>query len=182
MLTIGIDPDLHDLAVGYWDNGPRTAYVTHVAHRKGRIGQTAVMDMILAMRLEVPFIDRDHDVDAVAVEAQTLMRSGSKQHKRPQDIVILGNVAGAVLGMLAGAGYPSILFPTPEQWKGQLPKHVMQARLYDELGWGYEMCASDSYAVPLRIPNTFEHITKGQWKHVGDALLLARWAYEKRTK
>ena len=174
-MFIGIDPDLHDLAIGYWDNGPKAAHVVHVTRRKGRTGQTAVLDMIEAMRMEVPFIDRDHDVTALAVEAQTLMRSGLKQHKRPQDIVVLGNVAGAALGMLAGAGYPHILFPTPEGWKGQIPKNVMQARLYDELGWGYEMVGKE-YARPQRIPAAFSNITAGQWKHVGDALLLARWA------
>lgn len=174
MLTIGIDPDLHDLAIAGWDNGPRSAHVIHVPRRKGRTGQLAVLDMIEAMRLEYPFLDKDHEVEIVAVEAQTLQREGIKQHKRPQDIVILGNVAGAVLGSLSNAGYHRILFPTPEEWKGQLPKRVMQARLYKELGWGFEQ--KPDYAIPKEVPHQFAHITDTQWKHVGDALLLARWA------
>ncbi len=174
-MFIGLDPDLHDLAIGYWDNGPKSAHVVHVPRKKGVIQHEAVLEMIQAMRMEPPFLNRDPDVDGIAVEAQTLQRLGLRQHKRPQDIVILGNVAGAALGMLADAGYYHLLFPTPEQWKGQIPKHVMQARLYDELGWGYEM-VGESYAVPLKIPKAFQHLLKGQWKHVGDALLLARWA------
>lgn len=184
MLTIGIDPDLHDLAVGVWRDGrPDSARVIHVPKTRGIIQHNAVLQMVAAMDhgfddLEAVYQD---DPFRIAVEAQTLARMGPKQHKRPQDIVILGNVAGAAL-LASRYFFPRALlcFPTPEQWKGQIPKAVMQARLYDELGWGYEMFASGSYAVPLRPTAVFSNITHGQWKHVGDALLLAKWAYERK--
>ena len=51
---------------------------------------------------------------------------------------------------------------------------------YRELGWGYAIVGTgtSSYARPLNPPAHFDHITAGQWKHVGDALLLAQWAHE----
>ena len=56
----------------------------------------------------------------------------------------------------------------------------MQARLYYDLDWGYEIIGSGlkRYARPNSPPIFFDNITPGQWKHVGDALLLARWAHK----
>lgn len=177
MLTIGIDPDLHDLAIGFWQNGqPHSATVLSIGDKLKQ--HTAVLSMCGQLRGALDgVIVTPH---AVAVEAQTLQRTGPKQHKRPQDIVVLGNVAGAALMMCVSKfGFRSnVFFPTPEEWKGQIPKAVMQARMYEDLGWGYEMCAKSSYAIPQRIPAGFRHLLKGQWKHVGDAILLARWAAE----
>jgi len=176
MLTIGIDPDLHDLAIGYWRDGkPYAADVIHVPKRKGKSQQFSVLDMVAS--IHTGMFRRTELVNAVAVEAQTLQRTGLRQHKRPQDIVVLGNVAGAVLArVMLCFSEAAVHFPTPEEWKGQIPKEVMQARLYDELGWGYDQKAT--YSAPLRIPPAFRHVSVGQWKHVGDALLLAKWASE----
>lgn len=180
MYALGIDPDLHDTSLAVWEDGlPKWAIVAHVKKQKCS-QQDAVVEMaeLVSYQFQPEF---DAGCVGIAVEAQTLQRSGLKQHKRPQDIVILGNVAGAVLGVFCARGLgPMLSFPTPEKWKGQIPKKVMQARLYAELGWGYSM--NTDYASPVRIPPAFDNITKGQWKHVGDALLLARWAYENRTK
>lgn len=174
-MYVGLDPDLHDLAIGYWHNGqPSHAEVIHVKRVKGRTGQIAVQDMVKAM-WPLPTL-MPQGLKGVAIEAQTLRRLGPKQHKRPEDIVILGNVAGAALGMLSlTVPIHLIDFTTPEEWKGSIPKNVMQARLYTDLGWGYEM-VGDAYARPLRPTTSFGNISAGQWKHVGDALLLARWA------
>lgn len=71
--------------------------------------------------------------------------------------------------------------PDPETWKGGIAKYAHQARLYKELGWGYEIVSKgkpSAYSRPTNPPQKFKHITKGQWKHVGDALLLAKWAHE----
>lgn len=177
-IYVGIDPDLHDVSIGYWLNDqPASAAVIHVPKVKGVVGHDAVLQMVKALAIS-GLIELDEEY-VVAVEAQTLMRSGHRQHKRPQDIVILGNVAGAILMQCVQAR--NLLFPTPEEWKGQIPKAVMQARMFSDLGWGYQMVGKDQdYARPLRIPEGFSHISSGQWKHVGDALLLARWASQQR--
>lgn len=78
----------------------------------------------------------------------------------------------------------TILVPTPKEWKGQIQKHAHQARLYNDLGWGYEIVGTGDgrYARPRKAPSAFSHITKGQWKHVGDAMLLARWAQDQEQR
>jgi hypothetical protein len=180
MLTIGIDPDLHDTAIGAWNDGkPLDAFVAHRPRSKGKPQQDAVKEMLWCLRSRLRAIAENTkwEPTIVAVEAQTLQRTGLRQHKRPQDIVVLGNVAGVALAVCAEV-WPAatLLFPTPEGWKGQIPKEVMQARLYDQLGWGYDQ--KETYSVPVNIPLGFTKISTGQWKHVGDALLIAKWAAE----
>jgi len=178
MLCVGIDPDLHDVAIACWtENGPGDAAVVHVPKIKGRTGTVAVLWMVRA--LEAYGIDF-RGAQGIAVEAQELKRSGNSIHKRPEDIVILGNVAGAVLMLAAQAKHAMTCFPKPSEWKGSIPKEVMQARLYTDLGWGYQMASN--YALPLKAPPAYTNVSRGQWKHVGDALLLARWCYNQIRK
>lgn len=196
MLCLGIDPDLHDLAIASWDDlGPVAAHVVHVPKRKGVVENEAVLAMMTALSGGLPYFGRqlpprfegdgfDVSPDWCAVESQELARGPQGQHRRPQDIVTLGQVAGMALmrvarGYLHGCG---LYFPKPSEWKGSVPKAVMQARLYAELGWGYEVRGSggSSYAVPHQAPTEFSALKfkTSQFKHIGDALLLARWCWE----
>lgn len=210
MLCLGCDPDLHDLAIASWDDqGPVRAHVVHVPRVKGRVENEAVLAMMTALSGTLPefgrvpkrqrariwsdefgetHIERPEvafDVpDWCAVEAQELARGRGAQHRRPQDIVTLGQVAGMALmrvarGYLHGCG---LYFPKPSEWKGSVPKHAMQGRLYTELGWGYDVHGkgSGAYCVPLRAPAEFDF--GAAWRHVGDALLLARWCWEQASE
>jgi len=177
MRCIGIDPDLHDLAIATWtDDGPEAIHIIHVPKRKGRIENIAALDMLLALTKPWPI---NPQVDFAAVESQELGRS--RFHKRPQDIVTLGQVAGMACMRLAAAYLDiGIYFPKPSEWKKQKAKHAMQASLYSDLGWGFEViydkAKKPQYAVPG--PACPYSLPKTQWKHAGDALLLAKWCYE----
>jgi len=186
MKAIGVDPDLRDLAIGVWDDsGPVAAHVVHLVHDKELSGRKRVERMIRQCRYDLPTFRSWHeDATLFAVEGQSLKREGTAQHRRPGDIVKLAQVAGAAYGVLMTCGrWTDARLPEPEEWKGSVPKHAMQARLYKELGWGYSIIGKgkDSYARPRIIPEAFKHISPGQWKHVGDALLLARWIHRERS-
>lgn len=183
--TIGIDPDLHDLSIGVWNHdGPVSAYVVHLKREKGLEREEAVDRMVREFRSRVHSLYEEHEEpEIIVMEGQSLKRSGSKKHRRPDDIVRLAQVAAQCLGMLRivyDSLGTSFEFPDPERWKGHVAKHAMQARLYKQLGWGYTIIGTgdNKYARPVNPPATFNHISKGQWKHVGDALLLAKWGYE----
>lgn len=119
-------------------------------------------------------------IGTVAVEGQQIdARSKSKAN-----IITLAQSAGVAIAWAAKWCPTSpILIPTPTEWKGGVAKHAMQARLYHELGWGYEIVGSGkgSYARPLTPPPAFSHISPGAWKDAADALLLARWAYNQAS-
>lgn len=186
MLTIGIDPDMHDLALAAWgDNGPLTATVVHVPSTAQNRGTKGVLNMIGKLDEAFEFLgsamrDTFGEQDlVVAVEGQQ-WDARAKRGVRPLDIIHLGQVTGAAISAAHRCLRPrDLYFPTPTEWKGQVAKYAHQARLYEELGWGYEIVASGAsrYARPKQVPEGFARVSKGQWKHVGDAILLARWAY-----
>jgi hypothetical protein len=168
MIALGIDPDTSDTAFAWWDEqGPMDIVVAHVVRRKG------VKRSLMQTAHAIKNASSTSGVSIAAVEGQ----QQDRRRTGKRDLFTLAQVAGLCIGFVADR-YPNaqLLVPRPDEWKGQLPKRVHQARLYEELGWGYEQ--SDTYAVPVRVPDRFASITRGQWKHAGDALLLARWAYE----
>lgn len=203
MLCLGIDPDLHDLAIASWDDqGPVAGHVVHVPRVKGRVENEAVLAMMTELTKPWPQFGRPVQAERpwnaqpaedrempewCAVEAQELARGPGAQHRRPQDIVTLGQVAGMAVMRVARDYYLhgcGLYFPKPSEWKGSVPKHVMQARLYTELGWGYTFAAKNAYALPSTlkgVPLGAFRVNSGQWKHLGDALLLARWCWEQAS-
>lgn len=173
MIALGIDPDSKDCAFATWiESGPLLAKVVHI------VGVSSDYQILGALAKEdLCWLGRP---GIVAIEGQQI----DARKARTQDLFKLAHVTGAV-ALLVRQAYRNarILIPTPTEWKGGVAKHAMQARLYNDLGWGYQLVGSGlkRYARPLCIPNAFTHITPGQWKHVGDALLLARWAHQQQS-
>lgn len=172
MNAIGIDPDSKDLSIALWnDAGPSYARVIHV------VGKATNYQIIDALRSAKPLEFQGSYPEVAAIEGQQI----DGRRARPKDLFKLAHVTGAALLWL-NQQLPAmrLLVPTPAKWKGGVAKHAMQARLYTDLEWGYSLRGSgdDKYAVPIHPPHRFEDITTGQWKHVGDALLLARWAHQ----
>ena len=176
MIALGIDPDSKDCAVAAWgDDGPLAAQVIHVVRRKTSVQSQVLMAEALAGTdpISAMFGLR---VKTVAIEGQQI----DGRRARPADLFTLAHVTGSVLSWaVEWWGMADFVVPTPKKWKGSVAKHAMQARMYRELGWGYTIIGSGAskYARPEAPPARFKNITKGQWKHVGDALLLAQWAY-----
>jgi hypothetical protein len=190
-LCLGIDPDTHDLAIASWDDlGPVAAHVVSIP--KKLTGTDALLAMMQELSKPWPEFGRPElrddcadRPDWCAVEGQELRRGPGGRHARPEDIVRLGNVAGMAVmrvarGYMHGCG---LYWPKPSEWKGSVPKAAMQARLYTELCWGYELKGkgSSGYAVPIQRPEAFRGRSSTEWKHLGDALLLARWCWEQAT-
>lgn len=106
--------------------------------------------------------------DVLVVENQQVVRGWTK---RPQDIVALAKVAGAYLALRAKRKYS----PFPHEWKGTAKSYgkvVNQSRTYKELGIEFEVYKD--YCIP-KLGRNFDHITKKQWRDVGDAIGLAVW-------
>ena len=177
MIALGIDPDTKDCAVAAWNvNGPFAAQVIHVIRRKTKRQSQVRMAAALAGTDPDPDLS-GLNVTTIAIEGQQI----DKRLARSKDLFTLAHVTGSAISWCTEWwGMAEILVPTPYEWKRGVAKHAHQARLYHELDWGYTIVGNgtNKYARPLNIPIRFRHITDGQWKHVGDALLLARWAYE----
>jgi len=168
--TIGIDPDSKDLAIAFWgERGPMDARVIHVT------GRATDYEMVRQLTQERALEFTGSRPEVIAIEGQQI--DGRRTRAGATDLFKLAHVTGAVmLWITEQLPAARTLVPPPKLWKGQLKKEVHQARLYTDLGWGYQL--AKGYAVPQEIPQHLLHITRGQWKHVGDAFLLARWAHQ----
>lgn len=178
MIVLGVDPDLHCTALATWGDDPESLWADTIKIPAGITRHAAV----LAMTKEIVKASTamTESCDMLVVEAQVLRPYGNDWHRRPEDIVLLGNVAGAALAAWSGSCYGNLRFPTPQEWKRGVPKAAHQARAYEGLGWGYEL--RTDYAIPKNPPKALEHIRPSEWKHVGDALLLARWGWEQTRR
>ena len=121
---------------------------------------------------------------AIAVEGQEIVytaRSGGN----PRSIMFLAAAAG---GMLAEASYETenVLFPSPKDWKGDVPKQIHQARILGRLGFEVEKRGKDAktgYCVPIGCKAMgASALNTGDWKHVSDAIGLAEWTCNLITK
>lgn len=184
---IGMDPDMHDTAVAIVDGDgvPAALFMIQTKYVKGRVDYIAVLDMIDAVTsaLSSSQLPGPTMVKGVAVEGQEVTYT-VKSGKNPKDILNLAPISGALLAMSLirwGEG-ARIEFMAPKDWKGQVPKQAHQARLYAALGWEYAKSGNPEtgYCYPLQPPGSILGIEKlgdGKeiWKHLGDAIALARW-------
>lgn len=84
----------------------------------------------------------------------------SKGKARPNDILDLALMAGA----LGACGMPCT-FVTPARWKGQVKKHIHNARILEKLPNLHEALAG---------------LAKGKHEHIIDAAGLALWSIERK--
>lgn len=183
MLTLGVDPDLHSPAFLFYPT-LRPLIVKLPRAQKGR-GAVISLAQEVARALDDGEVRRLLlDTEHVAIESQQIYTTGPYKTKRPDDILVLASVSGVILSLLQRLSTPKTKFhlPQPQAWKGSTPKEVHQARLYHKLGWGY--IQKTDYAVPEHPPASLavdlggRKVLEGDWKHLGDALGLAKWVGE----
>jgi len=169
MNFLGIDPDLHTLAWAYVDE---TLKPTHVGVIRAPKSQNQVLAMIRAIGDFQPFISRV----ACAVESQELYVGNDAS---PRDILHLAQVAGAAAGWFIS---PSMYFPRPSEWKGQVDKLAHQKKVLAKAGISsYEiMGGRNPYCRPAMPAscNGTEQLNESDYKHVVDAIGLAQYAAE----
>ena len=192
---LGCDPDTHACAIAVVDctGTPVFVRVVRVEKRYKHMDAALAMSQNLALadhNLALADYSRNQDnLLAFAVEGQEIVYSAA-QGVNPRSMLPVAVVAGAALQRFTHdwpEGCHTFSFPLPAQWKGQVPKQIHQARLCSALGWTYETVGdnpSDGYARPTE-PEQYKNVLgantlgKTDWKHVLDAIGLARYAREK---
>ena len=117
-------------------------------------------------------------LEVTVEDPQIYLAKGPARHG---DIMRLAQIAAAVASV--ASMFPdvrAIRMPTPQQWKGSVPKEIHQARILSRLGVPYDVVKgkTSGYCVPKvdglggawAAPRA-----KGEWKHLVDAIGLALW-------
>ena len=191
MLALGIDPDLHNTALALVRHDPALGSMLskpsgYVVERvcvcsidKRLRGAAAVMAMENALYHQMVSM-RGWLIHRTIVEGQEIYRGKTGN---PADILRIAQVAGGALAS-AQALPGDTLLPTPNEWKGSVPKEIHQGRTCTKLGWRFEKRAG--YVVPIE-PDGFVNcgtaaMRDSDWKHVLDAIGLAIWGIEQAAK
>jgi len=187
LIAIGIDPDLHNTGIAVVDADSILA--VGVAKISAKLkGDEAVVEMCEELARFFDFHPAfNHHAKIGVVEGQQLYRGKTKN---PDSILRLAQVAGAAVGaVIRDFDYlQRMFFPRPVNWKGSVPKFIHQARTLMGFGIASERVGRDPktmWARPAHLPLAdcvlLTPVTKGQWKHVVDAIGLARWGLLKAS-
>lgn len=139
MKIIALDPGLRGCGVALGDsagNLERAVYVRSADAVSGRGGAVAAMGWALAAELqEGRFAGQCWQVACVEWPMQY---EGSAHYVDRADISAISAVAGAAATVLSSRRLEALITPTPQEWKGNVPKDVHNARILGKLKPGEE--------------------------------------------
>lgn len=188
----GVDPDLHHIPIAFIPEkeGDGPIVIVQINSDPKKKGTAAVLDVakILGEQGTDTAKSMGLDVLSVAVENQS-MKQAEKTGARKEDILKLGQVAGMMVMALTSIT-ENMYFPSPQQWKGSVPKPIHQARICTRMGWDFKKAAG--YQVPQGLIRGDDYFfacidhksgkviekdpNKGDWKHILDSIGLALYA------
>lgn len=186
-VIIGIDPDMRKPSMAMMDvKSGNTIAVRCIKNTSKAKDRAAVIGCVNSLRGCITSFLKDlgnPELLCVVVEGQEIAYT-AREGANPRSIMLLATVAGACL---TEAAYETenILFPSPNEWKGGVPKGIHQARILRKMGWEYEVVGSDkktAYARPTQDLSAVygaNDLNKADWRHVVDSIGLADYAREK---
>lgn len=171
--ALGIDPDMHHIGVAVVSRTGVEA-IDIIGQSGNPRGEKAVIGMAECLYDSLATIVTGFSIDKVVVENQNLYLKGKAN---PGSILRLGQVAGMCV-MAARMCLPEaeILMPSPQLWKGSVPKEIKHKRILASLDWHFKEV--NKRIIPT-VPDDLVGISQiplTQWTHVIDAMGLAKWA------
>ncbi len=193
---VGADPDLHNISYAIFCNGVLYILIYKIPVKvKGLECVHTFLDV--ACKHAEALRDVCEDITTVGledrsalIESQDVRYAGKTNNARPQDLIKLATMGGAMIGVCSALDVPA-RYIMPAAWKGTIRKAVHQARICTKMGWKYEVSGKDKdIVVPIDAADydctlitskevKENHvINKGEWKHVLDSIGLALFAAE----
>lgn len=175
---LGIDPDMHDMPVAEVDEAGKLIEIHLMRVPKSITGREALIEMTSQIHKSCI---RFQEYEAITVEGQEWYQFGPSKTKNPKSIGFLATVAGGALTAFGGCGACRKYFPTPQEWKGSVPKQIHQARVLARMGVEYEKTTNQhgtGYCFPKGFAIGSIKLSKGDWKHAVDAIGLAQYGRE----
>ena len=183
-IIMGADPDMKRPSIAAIDAKTGKLLAVDCIKVKGkRTAHNGVVDCVAAMRgcfHNMHNVLDFEDIAAIVVEGQETAYT-AVSGANPRSIMFLAAVAGAMLAE-ATPECKTILFPTPQKWKGSVPKQIHQARVLGKMDLEYTKVGKNPKTgychPPLNMADVFwaTEQNKGDWKHIVDAIGLAQWA------
>lgn len=126
MNTLSVDPGLHACGVAVWDDRNQLLWAGYVKNPNG----VEFYSMVTAVCVS----SNKHACAAtkLVIELpQVYVRTRSKGD--PNDLISLSVLVGAFVGRFGGSDPFGYKLYKPQEWKGQVPKDIMSARIASRL-------------------------------------------------
>lgn len=175
-LAFGIDPDLHNTSIVLLRAGARPRVLRAiVCHDDSLTGARAAVRMCGLVATAIPnhFGDLLGGGESAVVVVEHMRVYGTAAY-RARDLMLVQAVSGAAVGSAAACGLP-VLYPRPQEWKGEVPKRIHQARILSKLGLAYRTRGNqrEGYCVPSSPWPGVRTGADEPYKHLVDAAGLA---------
>ena len=184
---IGADPDLDSCAVAMIErvNDEPVFHGSNIFRAKPRASRAfyggseiAVEAMIDALPWSGAEVIQNETI--AVVEGQVHYPLG-KATANPNDLIRLAAVSGALQVLLNTISLRTYRV-LPRDWKGQQKKPINQRRTYERLGWKVKK-EFKSHVVPELPEGHAAALWRSpDWKHLGDALGIALWAFDQQMQ
>lgn len=180
MMTLGIDPDIRAMPLAAVSDtaGLVSVRMIRVDPEMGMGADMATKEMILEVASFAPFARRwfTH-LDLAVVENQRVL----ERKRNHDDMLRLAQVAGAAAASTGMFARDQLLMPFAQEWKGNLPKPVSQARILGKLGIEYVQQKGGSKPTQKALRELrskvdgVENVKTAEWVDLVDAIGLALW-------
>lgn len=172
--VLGVDPDTETTAVAIASD-LEVAFVGVL-----RPGKRAALEQV---RVAAVFFESLFSKLKLGDSLSLLVVEGQEHYPSspvdPNDLLKVAQVTGGICGIVRSL-FPTLqqVVPLPKAWKGGVPKPIHHARTFAHYGIQYSKaigyCYPSGCAQAARIHGAAA-LNKGDWKHVADAIGLAKW-------
>ena len=172
-VVLGIDPDLWNIGVAIVtkEGVENVSIISQYGKPRGDKAVIGMASFVMDSLADF-IISTDVIPDKVVIEGQMIYL---RAKAGPDRIIRLAQVAGmCVLSAEFALPEATIVMPSPQMWKGSIPKHIKHKRILDSVGWGYTGDKTIIPEVPEELQGTID-IAKHNWTHAIDAIGLAKW-------
>ena len=130
---LSVDPGLRGCGCAFWREDKQSIWALDSAFFvPGVSGRGPAVWASISINMREKISEKSEKLDILAVEVMKVYKQGKA---RPEDLLEVQGVAGAVVGGFHTAKMYGFL---PGEWKGQVPKAVLAARVEKKLrarGW-----------------------------------------------
>jgi hypothetical protein len=185
LVVVGFDPDMDGTAAACLIEHQKNIRIHRLAILPHGPNPVKVCSPLHAF-LEAVTASLPTPVSVFCIEGQNIAYT-ARQGARPTDLLKLGIMTGAFLGLLGTLPEVTIMHPQPFEWKGQQPKKINQGRTYTRLCMKYTITGGrdprKQFCVPV-VDEMPDEIFSGklpkraEWRHLGDAIGIALYAID----
>lgn len=151
MKILGVDPSVNNVGLAYWDSNRLFLKTTTFHPKRDSESSISSVAVQVARFIHIDFLAGEGRLDGLVMEFPQFENSDRGHQAMIKgflfDLAFILGYLGGCLGVKAS----DIKTPTPNQWKGQMPKKAVGLRFDKTYGLDYEDYSDHEYEAAMMI-------------------------------